>query len=197
MKKLFLSLTLFTLLSLNVQAQLPESASKVKPLLVGSKIPNTTITTSNKGEISTDKLFAKKQTILVVYRGGWCPFCSRQLSGLSKIKNDLVDLDYQIVAVSPDSKSNKESLKYAKNYIVGSDSSTKLIRGLGIAYKAPKKYSKILRKNSGGANTNVIPAPSVFILDSDSKILFEHVSTNFKKRIGSELLLAIAEAYKE
>lgn len=197
MKQQFLIFALSIFFAVSVNAQLPSSPDKLKPILVGSKIPDTKIITSKKGEVSTKKLFKKKQTILVIYRGGWCPFCNRQLEGLGKVKDDLIDMDYQIVAVSPDSRSSSESQKYADNYIIGSDSSTKLIRSLGVAYQAPKKYSKILRKASKGRNTNVIPAPSVFILDTDGEILFEHVSTNFKKRLSSNLLMFIAEAYKE
>lgn len=197
MKKQLLIAILSIFFSINASAQLPTSARKVKPILVGDKIPDTQIVTSEGNEVSTKKLFNKKQTVLVIYRGGWCPFCSRQLEGLGRIKDELLDLNYQIVAVSPDSRSSKDSKKYARDYIIGSDSSTKLIRNLGIAYKAPKKYTSILRKASNGRNIDVIPAPSVFILNGDGEILFEHVSTNFRKRISSDILLAVAEGYKE
>lgn len=197
MKKLLLAVIGFTLLQSVSAQKLPYSAKNVKPLQIGNKIPNTTITTEKDGDITTDKLFKKKQTILVVYRGGWCPFCNRQLSGLARVKDQLVGMNYQIIAVSPDSESTSESQKYAKNYIIASDSSTKLIQRLGVAYQAPKKYTRILRKASKGKNTTIIPAPSIFILNNDGEIVFEHVSTNFRKRLSSDLLLAIAEGYKE
>lgn len=197
MKKTFLITVLSLLTSIFVNAQLPKSAKAVKPLLVGDKVPNVTITTSTNGDISTKKLFNKQQTVLVIYRGGWCPFCNLQLSGLGEVKDDLIGMGYQIVAVSPDSQSYSESQKYAENYIIGSDTSTELIQKLGIAYQAPSKYSKILKKASKGKNTSIIPAPSVFILNTNGEILFEHVSTNFKERISSQLVSLIADAYKE
>lgn len=197
MKKSILIALIFAFFQ-TLQAQnLPNSAKKVRPLLIGNKVPNVEVSLSDGKDVKTQKLFKQKQTVLVVYRGGWCPFCNIQLSGLASVKNDLIDMGYQIVAVSPDSKSTSESQSYAKNFIIASDSSTKLIRGLGIAYQASKKYFRILSKASMGVNTSVIPAPSVFILDSKGEILFKHVSTNFKKRLSSELLLAIAEGYKE
>lgn len=196
MKKSFVLTILFLTTSI-IYAQLPKSANAVKPLLVGDKVPNVTITTSTNGNISTKKLFKKQQTVLVIYRGGWCPFCNLQLSGLGEVKDDLIGMGYQIVAVSPDSQSYSESQKYAENYIIGSDTSTELIQKLGIAYQAPSKYSKILRNASKGKNTSIIPAPSVFILNTKGEILFEHISTNFKERISSQLVSLIADAYKE
>lgn len=197
MKKQLLIVILSIFFSINAIAQLPKSAKDVKPIAIGKKIPNTKILTSTKGDVSTKHLFNKQQTILVIYRGGWCPFCSRQLQGIGEIKGDLLDMGYQIVAVSPDSRSSNDSERYSKNFIVGSDSSTQLIKKLGLAYQAPKKYSKVLRKASKGSNVDVIPAPAIFILNTEGKILFRHVSKDFKKRVSSELLYSIAEAYKE
>ena len=198
MKKFTLVTLLFIISSFSIKAQqLPYSSEDVKPLKIGSKIPSSLVKLAKGGEVQTESLFNRKQTILVVYRGGWCPFCNRQLSGLASIKDRLVDLGYQIVAVSPDSRSSNESQKYAKSFFIASDDSTELIRNLGIAYQAPSKYSKILKKASKGKNLSVIPAPSVFILNSSGEILFRQVSKDFKQRISEELLLSIAEDYKE
>ncbi|MFD0993598.1 redoxin domain-containing protein [Tenacibaculum geojense] len=197
MKKLILSLILTITTSFVISQTLPDSPKKLKSLPLGTKVPDTEIALFSGKNMSTDKLFDIKQTILVVYRGGWCPFCNRQLSGLAKIKDDLLSLGYQLVVVSPDSRSTVESKRYSQNYIVASDYNTQLIKNLGVAYQAPKKLSKTLKKYSNGRNSSVIPAPSVFILNNDGEILFKFVSTNFKKRISSELLLSIAEDYKE
>ncbi len=197
MKKIVLSLIFLSVISLVNAQQLPFSPKDIKPLKIGAKIPNSELTLSTGKKMATNKLFGLKQTILVVYRGGWCPFCNRQLSGLAQIKNDLLTMGYQLVVVSPDSRSTVESRRYSQNYIVASDDTTQLIRNLGVAYQAPKKLSKILSKASNGKNTNIIPMPSVFILDGNGEILFEYISKTFKKRISSELLLSIAEDYKE
>ena len=54
--------------------------------------------------VETDDILAKK-TVLVVYRGGWCPYCNSQLSDLQDIENQILQLGYQIIAVSPDAPS--------------------------------------------------------------------------------------------
>lgn len=192
MKKFFLILTLISTFATN--AQVANSAKEISPLLIGEKIPETTITTSN-GETTTKKLFKKNKSILVVYRGGWCPYCNKQLSGLQEIESDLLKLGYQILAVSPDALS-KEGNKISKKYTLISDNSTQLIQNLGIAFKAPDKYSSMLEKFSAGENSNVLPAPSVYIVNKKGEILFEYISPDYKNRIDEKLLLSVAKAVK-
>lgn len=193
MKNLLLSLT-FVFLSFAVNAQVANSAEDVSPLLIGEKIPETNLTTQS-GKTTTKDLFKQKNTILVVYRGGWCPYCNRQLSGLVDIEKDLLALDYQIVAVSPDAIT-QEVKDDAINYVIASDNSTELIQNLGIAFKAPDKYGSMLEKASGGKNAGVLPVPAVYIIDEKSKILFEYISPDYKNRINETLLLAAAKSLK-
>lgn len=193
MKKLFfIKILLFTSQFLN--AQVANSAEEISPLLIGEKIPTTTIRTLN-GEISTKQLFKRKPSVIVVYRGGWCPYCNGQLMGLQDIETDLLNLGFQILAVSPDAIS-KQGSKYSKNYTLISDSSTKLIQNLGIAFRTSNTYSKMLSKASNGINNNILPVPSVFIVDEKGKILFEYVSPDYKNRMDEKLLLSVAKTVK-
>ncbi|ULT24851.1 redoxin domain-containing protein [Sphingobacterium sp. E70] len=40
------------------------------------------------GAIDIGKAISQKPTILVFYRGGWCPYCNLQLSGLQEIEKN-------------------------------------------------------------------------------------------------------------
>lgn len=193
MKKLFLSAILFMAFQFS-NAQVANSAEEISPLLIGEKIPETTITTANR-ETTTKKLFKQKPSVVVVYRGGWCPYCNKQLMGMQDIEADLLGLGYQILAVSPDAIT-EDGKKYSKNYTLVSDNTTKLIQNLGIAFKAPTKYEDMLSKASGGKNNSALPAPAVFIVDKKGKILFEYISPDYKNRIDEKLLLAVAKAVK-
>jgi peroxiredoxin len=144
MKKL-IAIALFSL-ALNTQAQIAENAEDVSPLLIGEKIPNIELANIDGKKIESDKILNKK-TVLVVYRGGWCPYCNRQLADMQDIESQILDLGYQIVAISPDSpKFLKETeSKDELNYALYSDSEGKLSQAIGIAFKKEKgkldKYS--------------------------------------------------------
>lgn len=80
--------------------------------MIGEKIPNTALSNVEGKKIDSDKILSKK-TVLIIYRGGWCPYCNNQLSDMQEIESDILALDYQIVAVSPDAPSflKKQLLK--------------------------------------------------------------------------------------
>jgi peroxiredoxin len=44
----------------------------------------------------------KQANCLRFYRGGWCPCCNAAIYGFMDIEQQIVDLGYQIVAISPD-----------------------------------------------------------------------------------------------
>jgi thiol-disulfide isomerase/thioredoxin len=82
MKNIFKIVTLlFSIVSL---AQIADKAENISPLLIGEKIPNVVLHDANGKEVKTKDIFDKK-TVLVVYRGGWCPYCNSQLADMQDI----------------------------------------------------------------------------------------------------------------
>jgi peroxiredoxin len=177
------------------KSQIAVSADSIKPLLVGQMIPTYSLSNADGKTVATDALFAQKNTILVFYRGGWCPYCNVHLKEVGEMEQKLVDLGYQIVAVSPDAPEKLKTTegKDSLHYTLLSDSKTALMQKMGIAFYGPDKYKKMFSDASNGDNTGgVLPAPSVFFVDKMGKVAFSYVDPNYKKRLSGRLLLAIA-----
>lgn len=198
MKKIIILLAIaFTQLSI-AQNDLPKSATDIAPLLIGEKAPNTSLKTIDGKSVSFLETLDKKKTILVFYRGGWCPYCNQHLSALAEAEPELIKLGYKIIAISPDSSKSLQETKSKDeiNYTLLSDSKNNFSKAFGIAFEAPKNYEKYLLKGSDNVNSNIIPVPSVFILDKEGTILFEYIAPNYKDRLSNELLLAVAKTLK-
>ena len=120
---LCIALLAFGLL-VQAQNELPKSATDIAPLLIGEKIPNLILKSAEDKEFNLKDLFKQKRTILVFYRGGWCPYCNLHLSALAEAEKELLELGYQIVAISPDSPKNLKVTeeKDKVNYLLLSDS---------------------------------------------------------------------------
>ena len=99
MKKILFILLSFTGISF---AQIAETSDAISPLLIGEKIPKQNIMSVDNQLVSTSEIFNKK-TVLILYRGGWCPYCNAQLMDMQEIESQIIELGYQIVAISPDS----------------------------------------------------------------------------------------------
>lgn len=200
MKNALLTLSfLFFSVILSAQTELPKTALEISPLLIGEKIPNQSLKSADNNDVNLSDLFANKKTILVFYRGGWCPYCNVHLAALGESEKELLELGYQIIAVSPDSplKLKMTDEKNKINYQLLSDSSGSLSRAIGIAFQAPTTYKSILTEGSDRANTSLfLPVPSVFIIDAAGVIQFEHITPDYKNRISNDLLIAAAKSLK-
>ncbi|MGN7787667.1 peroxiredoxin-like family protein [Niabella sp. 22666] len=179
---------------------IPPRPEDISPLLIGEKIPVAMLPDASGRDIDLNKLISEKPTILIFYRGGWCPYCSRQLSGLQRSAPQLEKLGYQLIAVSTDMPGGlAESVKKERlNYTLLSDADLSLAKKFGIAFKAPKGYWEMLPKTTGGKNKDLLlPVPSVFILDKTGTIQFEYINPDFKQRMSSELLTTAATVIKK
>jgi peroxiredoxin len=193
---LFLFISLFSLASF-AQTELPATATEISPLLIGERIPNITLKSVDNVDLNLTEILSKKKTILVFYRGGWCPYCNVHLAALGQSEKELVALGYQIIAVSPDApqKLKMTNDKNNLNYLLLSDSAGVLSKAIGVAFQAPTNYKSILIDGSEGENKSLfIPVPSVFIVNTTSEIQFEYIAPDYKNRIKNDLLLAVAKS---
>ncbi|MCL3778931.1 redoxin domain-containing protein [Prolixibacteraceae bacterium JC049] len=190
-RKLFLGIVGLMVSVLTSTAQVAQTPEEVKPLKVGQTIPTEFAKTIASNNQSLFKAIQQKPTVLIFYRGTWCPYCNEHLSEVAQIEEDIQKLGYQIIGISPDAKENIEKAikKNKLNYQLFSDSSTELAQKMGVAFEAPKAYTNLLTRSSEGLNNGILPVPSVFVLDKMGKILFTDFSTNYKKRISADTLL--------
>ena len=79
------------------------TADAVTPALIGTNVPALTLRDVDGKAFDLKAAVAKAPTVLVFYRGGWCPYCNAQLAGLAKSAAELKAMGYQIIGVSPDS----------------------------------------------------------------------------------------------
>ncbi|MFT5838816.1 MAG: peroxiredoxin [Flavobacteriales bacterium] len=207
MNFLKIGLTIFILtLTLHTHAldrtQIADSAQNVTPLLIGQSAPNITLQTVDGDPVSLKALTMQKPTVLIFYRGGWCPYCNSQLTGLKEIENQLDELGYQILAISPETPAQLQEQKLQTKFTVKllADPDLEAISGFGVGFYVPDKKRTTYKskwdinltseQSSGKA---VLPAPAVFILDTRGKVKFSYVNPDFKIRLSPELLYQAAK----
>ncbi len=193
MKRILFVVT-FAFMATLAQSQLPLLPQDISPLLNGETVPDATLSGADGTNYQLHSLVKEKPTVLLFYRGGWCPYCNRHLSEIQGVEGEVGQLGYQIVAISPDSPENLKTTHDEKGvkYRLFSDANGDLIRSMGIAFKAPGKYLDMLNKKSGGYNQDgFLPVPAVFVVDEKGTILFEYINPDYKTRLSGGLLLAV------
>jgi len=172
------------------------------PLKTGDVIPDTTVEDESGATLKLRELVRQAPSVLIFYRGGWCPYCTRHLSSLMEIEDDLRSAGYQILAISPDQPSklaetpDREKLKYR----LLSDSDMKTARAFGIAFEVDattlEKYDEygIDLEAASGQSHHLLPHPAVYVVAPDGTIRFAHVNEDYKVRLEPEKILAAAKA---
>ena len=180
-------------LTLSVSAQLAEKAQDISPLLIGETVPDAVLKSVDSSNQSFLSILSKKPTVILFYRGGWCPYCNAHLSDIRDAESEILELGYQIIAISPDSPENLKASdeKNELNYQLYSDANGKLTKAMGIAFKVEERRKERLFDKSGGLNDGFLPVPSVFITDTSGQIVFEYINPNYKARMSSKLLVAV------
>ena len=182
-----------------------ESAERVSPLLPGLTVPNIELKDQYGKTVSLTERFKEKTTVLIVYRGGWCPYCSKQLASVQKIEKELANLNAQLIAVSPDSPEKLAETKItAPSYQLLSDDSLTLAQTLGLAFYLDDKTAKIYRNKLGvnfvsleGEPKVALPVPAVFVIDTNGLVHFQYANPNYKVRLTEDLLLAAVKSVSE
>ena len=182
-----------------------ESAERVSPLLPGLTVPNIELKDQYGKTVSLTERFKEKTAVLIVYRGGWCPYCSKQLASVQKIDKKLANLNAQLIAVSPDSPEKLAETKItALSYQLLSDDSLTLAQTLGLAFYLDDKTAKIYRNKLGvnfvsleGEPKVALQVPAVFVIDTNGLVHFQYANPNYKVRLTEDLLLAAVKSVSE
>ena len=201
-KVLMLIALLILLYPNNVKALDTEKQQNKIILSEKDKIPNFNLLKTSEGkEFNLNQAIKEKPTILIFYRGGWCPFCNAHFSKLQSIETKILDIGFQIIAISPDKPEKmKESIqKHKMSYLLLSDSKMEVAKAFGLDFKVDdntlvryKTFSIDINKSSGESH-NLLPVPSVFIIDTKGTIKFKYSNPDYKTRIEPEIILKEAK----
>jgi len=175
-------LAILALIIANTNLLTANTAEEVRQPLIGAKVPSVEVANQQGGPVDLMEILRGRSSVVIFYRGSWCPYCNTQLSELASIEDDLIKRGYQIVAISPDKPESLDitDVKHNLGYQLLSDSEHKAMDAFGVSYENKKRGK--------------LPVPSVFLVTPELEISFQYVNPNYKYRISSDLLLAAANA---
>jgi peroxiredoxin len=179
------------------------SAEAATPLAEGASAPDATIHTGDGTAVQLATLWEAQPTLLIFYRGGWCPYCVRHLEALAGVHAQLEALGVKVVALSPDRPELvlEAKRKYDLAYDLYSDSSIAAAQAFGLAFRVDdatfnmykERFSLDLEAKSGHDH-RALPLPAAYLVGTDGTILFAHADANYRERVNTERLIEAATA---
>ena len=187
-------------------AALPASAEETTPLITGDRAPAFTVRTVDDEPFEFDPENLARPTILISFRGGWCPYCNMHLSELRTVIPELSKKGFDVLFLSNDrpellysslKRETQESID-GLDYVILSDADISAAMALGTAFRIDKGLTDYLeQKNRDYAGSsigkhNALAVPAVYVVNRSGEIVFDFVNPDYKIRLSAEELLAAA-----
>ncbi len=178
----------------------PTRAQDVRPLQKGQRAASAVLMSPQGQAMTLSEAYSAKPSILIFYRGGWCPYCNTHLGKIATVEPDLVKLGYQVLAISPDQPQvlRASMEKGAYSYQLLSDSDMALARSFGLAFRVDDPTLEVDRgygidlEQASGQSHHLLPVPAVYIVDTRGVIRFAHWDADYKQRLDPADLMAAA-----
>jgi peroxiredoxin len=186
---------IYSLLLLTVATAVAQTNST--PLKVGDTIPDVSVRNEADQPVALRQLVATRPTVLIFYRGGWCPYCTRHLKALAGIEADLKKAGAQLVAISMDKPEKLKATpdRESLGYQLLSDSDATAVRAFSLAFKVDdatiKKYQGygIDLDAASGRDHHLLPHPAAYVVDPTGKVQFAHFDPDYKARLSPQEIL--------
>jgi peroxiredoxin len=182
-------------------AELPNDPTKVRPIAKGAALPDAPLRTAEDKPATLRNAVEGKPSVIVFYRGGWCPYCNRHLAELAQAESKIRAKGYRVIGVAPDLPKfiAETQAKGELPYTLYSDADAKAATALGIAFRLDDatftKYKdsyKLDLETRSGATHHALPVPAVFVVNGKGKVTYVHTNPDYRKRLSvAELLAAL------
>lgn len=165
--------------------------TEAKGIAIGAKVPNFMAKDIYDSTYELKEALKRGPVVVVFIRGQWCPFCNKHLSKLQDSLPLIYEKNASIVVVSPE-KSEFIKLTIEKTgaeFAILFDEGHKISDMFDVTFR-PDSISRFMYNNILGANlkethsddTERLPIPATYIIDTNGQVVWRHFDTNYKKR---------------
>jgi peroxiredoxin len=156
-------------------------------LKVGHPLPEFSLE-SPSGEVFTREALSKKPTLMIFYRGNWCPLCVAQVKEISGLYNQLNEMGVDVCLVSPQPEENTQQLadrfKVPFKFLV--DKNLKAAEAFGIkASGGTPSGMEVLGYDSDTVR------PTVLITDKNGVLVYSDLTDNYRVRPEPEEFIKV------
>jgi len=180
------------------QAELAASRPPPTAELVGTVVPDVPLVDVDGAPVELGNV-VDRPTVIVLYRGAWCPFCNLTLRSYQQdLVPELARRGVGLIAVSPQLPDGSLTMseKNELTFTVLSDPGNQIASGLGVLTH-PSAEARAAQLEMGldlaAVNvdgTTVLPMATALIVDSDRKIRWIDVRPDYSARTTASEILA-------
>jgi peroxiredoxin len=161
--------------------------TEIDRVAVGTRAPDFTLQKVGGGSTTLSSFRGRKNVVLVFYRGYWCPYCIKQLTGMRQMLDAEMKKDTELLAVSVDDTANtRRTIARVSADGVEPD----------FGFLSDPDHAVIARYGilnpSGGSRG--IPHPATYVIDRDGIVRWRDIETDYKIRPANDAILTAVRA---
>ncbi len=172
---------------------------------VGQAAPDATVSDAEGRPVALADLMAEGPTLLVFYRGGWCPYCNHQMHELTQAWDGFQARGITPVAISVDraDESAKTRASWEIPFPVLSDPDLVAHTAWNVLNHVDDETYQWLTglghdlEEASGRDHHTIGVPSMFLVDADGTVRWAHADPAYKVRPTPEQVFAIVDGLAE
>lgn len=177
-----------------------------RSLSVGDSVPNFTLQDQHHRPVTLYERLNEGPVVLSFYRGGWCPYCNRELQALHYAHPEIEYQGAQLLAVTPESPENiaRTVRKNALDYPVLYDANSEVARTFGVAINLSEYMRTFYR--SLGLNLSLhhadvlvrLPLPATYLIHTNYTVQYAFIEEDYTQRADTgEVLAALQQVRAE
>jgi len=159
-------------------------------LILGESLPDFTLYTP-AGELVSRKDLSTKPTLMIFYRGNWCPLCVAQVKEISGMYQTLADMGVEVCLVSPQPEQNTQQLAARFNvpfkFLVDRDLKTAQAFGIKVEGGTPTGLEAL------GYDSDTV-RPTILITNGQGQLIYSDMTDNYRVRPEPEAFIRIFQA---
>ena len=185
------------------QADLAAQGTPAGVIEVGATLPDADLLDPHGAATSLYDALGDRLTVVVFYRGAWCPYCNITLSTYqAELVPEVARRNVGLVAISPQVPDGSLSIqeKHDLTFAVLSDPGNQLARAAGIL-TGPSDEVRAVQVQLGLDLTDInadgttgLPMPTTLIVDADHVVRWVDVHPDYATRSEPEQILAALDA---
>jgi peroxiredoxin len=168
-------------------------------IAVGDELPDAALLDVHGERTTLSAAVAGRRTVLVFYRGVWCPFCNIALRAYqAALTDELARRGVALVAVSPQKPDGSLTMqeKHELSFAVLSDPANQLAAAAGVL-TSPSEEARAAQLQLGldltqvnADGTTTLPMPATVIVDPDLTVRWIDVHPDYTTRTESATILS-------
>jgi peroxiredoxin len=175
-------------------------------IALGAQLPDAELLDVHGAATTLLSALDGRRTVLVFYRGAWCPFCNIALRAYQTgLLPALTERGIGLIAVSPQTPDGSLTMQEKNDlgFTVLSDPRNALATAAGIL-TAPSEEARAMQLEHGldltavnADGTTTVPMPTVTILDPDGTVRWIDVHPNYATRSEPAEILAALDTLED